>query len=586
MTQNITTINGETHPVENCRLIDGAYYLIGDINLENSGDVYLINNRFIRFITGKVVFNHSAKQYQLRNSTLIDGVVGFENEIPIFGYFESTTSTATIITLENGSRKYAMDDIDYPLDYREKMSNGNYYHISTLRSFDFSRLVAVKSSYKESLQYDSRGITDEYSARYEANYNPKISSHIEAYGKSLQGLTFGFEFETVLGSVPERNLVKLPLIPLRDGSVAGLEYVTIPLKGGKGIQAVLDSVKELKKRTTYDDSCALHLHIGGMPRTPEFILAFYKLTAFYQNEMFSMFPLYKKYNFGVKRENYSKPFPVEILSPQIEPIINIKNKSEVDRGFKVLFDYFAEINTFEDYDNSLKNVESHPRDPSGKQKWNIKTRYYAVNFIPLIFGNKQTVEFRIHTPTYDESKIVNFLLLNSYLINYVKNNTAAILNNPRFLHGKRLINIVNDHIVNECVLDLNIKKTLINSLDDYLSRRRSNTEHQNSQGDIRGNEEHIIIGNNLNLNITENFTAKADSKRWINTPSFSEMASGIRRERVKVREAIRSEYQDGIPTSPYVQSGELIMRNSIASIPTAVYEAGRAKYTVSVDDLI
>lgn len=534
MTQNITTINGENHPVENCRLIDGAYYLVGNINIEHSGDVYLINNRFIRFVTGKVVFNHSVGQYQLKNSTLIEGVVGFTNDAPVIGYFEGLASTSMIVTLKGGSKSYAMATLEYPLDFREKMSNGNYYHISTLRAVDFNILRVVKSAYKESLQYDSRGLTDEYSAVYEANYKPKLSSHIESYGKSLQGLTFGFEFETVLGSVPERTLAKLPLIPLRDGSVAGLEYVTIPLKGGKGIQAVLDSVKELKKRTTYDDSCALHLHIGGMPRTPEFILAFYKLTAFYQDEMFSMFPLYKKYNFGVKRKNYSKPFPTEILSPQIKPVIDIKNKSQVDEGFKVIFDYLAEGHTFEDYGNNLKDVMSHPRDPSGRQKWNIKTRYYAVNFIPLIFGNKQTIEFRIHTPTYDESKIVNFLLLNSYLINFAKANTAAILNNPKFFHNRKLINIINDHIINEPSSDMNIKKAIVGSLDDYISKRKSHTESQNSLGDIRGKEDEIVVRNNLSLNIEENLGAKPDPKRWISSPSFSEMSAGIRRT-TKVR---------------------------------------------------
>ena len=533
MTEIITTIDGEEHLIENCRLIDGAYYLIGNINIE--GDVYLINNRFIRFITGKVVFNHSVNQYQLKNSTLIEGVVNFTDSAPVIGYFEGPASIAMIVTLKGGGKAYAISTLKYPLDFREKLSNGNYYHISTLKSIYFNELKAVKSSYKESLQYDSRGITDSYSAIYEATYKPKLSSHVESYGKSLQGLTFGLEFETVLGSIPERNLAKRPLIPLRDGSVAGLEYVTIPLKGGKGIQAVLDSVKELKKRTTYDDSCALHLHIGGMPRTPEFILAFYKLVAFYQDEMFSMFPLYKKYNFGVKRKNYSKPFPTEILSPQIKPVIDVTNKSQVDEGFKVIFDYLSENHRFEDYGNNLSVVESHPKDPSGKQKWNIKTRYYAVNFIPLIFGNKQTIEFRIHTPTYDESKIVNFLLLNSYLINFTKANTAAILKNPKFFHNKKLINIINDYIGNEPSLDLSIKRTIIGSLDDYLLRRKSYTESQNSQGDIRGKEDEIIIRNNLNLNIAENLSAKIDSRRWSSKPIFSESISTLRKS-VRYRE--------------------------------------------------
>ena len=59
-------------------------------------------------------------------------------------------------------------------------------------------------------------------------------------------------------------------------------------------------ITELNKRTEFDDSCALHLHIGNIPRTPEFILAFYKVMSFFEDEMYEMFPLYKKYNFEIK----------------------------------------------------------------------------------------------------------------------------------------------------------------------------------------------------------------------------------------------------------------------------------------------
>ena len=46
--------------------------------------------------------------------------------------------------------------------------------------------------------------------------------------------------------------------------------------------------------------------------------------------------------------------------------------------------------SFKDHNNDLNQVQVHPADPSTHQKWNITTRYYLHNFIPLIFGNKQT----------------------------------------------------------------------------------------------------------------------------------------------------------------------------------------------------
>ena len=40
----VTNINGFEVPESSCRLIDGNYYSIGNVSIENSGDVFLINN--------------------------------------------------------------------------------------------------------------------------------------------------------------------------------------------------------------------------------------------------------------------------------------------------------------------------------------------------------------------------------------------------------------------------------------------------------------------------------------------------------------------------------------------------------------
>lgn len=503
------------YPKDKCRFIDGTYHLIGNINIENSGEVYLINNRFVRFLTGKIVFNHSVKQYQLRNSSLIEGVVAFNGTEAVKGFFQlSESNLITVITLLTGEKLYVMDENIIPLSYREILSKGEYAHISKLKARDFIRLKAVDQKYKESLNYDSKGITDKYTKLFESNYKPVISSDIKNYAKTIGKLSFGLEFETTQGMIPEHKLRSLPLIPLRDGSIAGLEYVTIPLSGEVGIQAIIDSVKELSKRTEYDDSCALHLHIGNVPRTPEFITAFYKLTAHYQDEMFSMFPLYKKYNFGVKRKNYSKPFPVNLISPQIQPVIDIKNSKSVIDGFSPIFDYLAESARFTDYGNDLNNVGSHPRDPAGHSKWNINTRYYAVNFIPLIFGNHQTIEFRIHTPTYDVVKILDFLFMCSYLINYTIKNTAQILSTPTLFNNQSLFSLINSHILNDVSVDSNTKRIISSEMDNYISSRIGHTYRHNCDGNIKGNEELIKFNTALNLtgklNLDSNYLPKSE----------------------------------------------------------------------------
>ena len=43
--------------------------------------------------------------------------------------------------------------------------------------------------------------------------------------------TFGIEFETAGGFLPQHRLYELGLIPLRDGSITGIEFATVVLKG-------------------------------------------------------------------------------------------------------------------------------------------------------------------------------------------------------------------------------------------------------------------------------------------------------------------------------------------------------------------
>lgn len=498
MEEVIQTVSGLYRKKEECRYIDKEYYLVGDINIENSGDIYLINDRYIRMSTGKLVFNHTTKQYQLKNMTMIEGIVGFNDSEPIMGYFEVDNINNVKVVLKDKRTFNCINENIINLNFRERRSTGVFYHISILASKEFIKINKVDRAYKESLQYDSKNILENYIDIYNNHYKPIINKDLEEYSKVLQELTFGLEFETVKGSIPKTKINYLPLIPLRDGSINGLEYVTIPLEGSKGLHAIKDSVKELKKRTEYDDSCSLHLHIGNIPRTPEFILAFYKLISYYQDDLFKLFPLYKEYNFGVKRKNYSQPFPINKINFNMDPSIDIKNKTSLTKNFKVLFDFLSMNVRYEDYDCNLKNVNSHPADPNGTQKWNIKTRYYAYNLIPLIFGNKATIEFRIHTPTYDLNKIINFLFINSILINFVKENTAEILGNNYILTNNNLESIISRQVGSIKNFSKNHKSNIIYELQDYINLRRDFTYRNNCKGNIKGDEDELIFRSQIN----------------------------------------------------------------------------------------
>ena len=465
----VTTVNNEELPISKTRLFENKYYKIGDNSIENSGDCYCINGKYYRFEKGGVVYDNTSKSYILKNSSILYGLIE-DNQM---GHFQNSNN---VLIAENADgypvHAVSEDVLIKNKAFREELSTGGYYHISRKTTRQFLEIRRPAQEYKTSLPYDSKGRLDYHIQRYNELYNSEILDAPTKIGGLLKDYTFGFEFETTKGFIPKRINDKLGLIPLRDGSISGIEYVTIPLQGAKGVQTLSDVTKVLKDRTVYDDSCALHMHIGNVPRTKEFILAFFKLTAYIQDDIFDLFPLYKKYNFRIKNKNYSKPYPVFDLMSKMDSSITSVN---LDKNFNVLFEYLTEGVSFSSYGCDLNNVNTHPSDEGGNQKWNIKRRYHIHNLIPLIFGNKTTIEFRIHTPTYDISKISMFLLLNTILIDYAAQNTNLILQ-TNVLSSKhsddKLVSIIKDYCDRSGIV---FKHSMYSSLCAYIIERKQET---------------------------------------------------------------------------------------------------------------
>ena len=492
--KKVITIKGEELPISQCRKFNKLYYKLGDINIQNSGDCYLINGKCYREETGLIVYNYSIKEYVILNDSLLQGVVDVADGNLIIGYFNNNTKYSKI-TDKNGKSHwlYNVEIFNNNKEYRECLSTGNFYHISTLQSWKFNKIEFPNKNYKYSLPYDSKGIIGNNLKNYNENYNPEISQNIKNYAPLLENLSFGLEFETTKGHIPDRVLNQYGLIPLRDGSISGIEYVTVPMEGEKGLQCTADILKELKKRTSYsDETCSLHLHLGNIPRTKEFILAFFKVGMKIQDEMFQMFPLYKKYNYHIKNKNYSAPLPTfEILS-QLDPIIDSRN---IDENFGILYKYLSMGQDFKSVGNNLENVLSHPADPNGNQKWLVKCRYFLYNLVPLIFGNKQTIEFRIHTPTYDVNKILPFIFMNSLIVNFVIRNQKLILNRKNFINSYGLLDILYMQIDQYDIPNRNTFKDLMYS---YIEVRKNYCENQILKGNIVGTESEIPSPTRIN----------------------------------------------------------------------------------------
>lgn len=373
--KEVKTISGKTALKKDCRKIEGNYYFVGDRNIENSGDCYEINDRFYKSNTGYIVYDHFSKQYEIFSSTKhIEGVVNIINkEVLVIGWFTRNKLSVSLVDKDNKTFKVVNYTILENTKYYLQIYTGFYIHQSKLSILDKLNYKEIDYDYKTSLPYNvNKDIINEcrLSSNSYKNKLPKysFSKNLALY---LKGLSFGVEFETIAGTIPHKLAKCNSLLSLRDGSISGLEYVTLPLQGEEGINSLINANKLIDNYTTYNDDCSLHLHIGNIPRTEEFILALFKVLTTVEDAFYKMFPLYKRINSGFKRKNYTSPLPsIDILSKLDSKI----DSSNIKNNFDVLFTYLSGGNPYDAYNKDLKYVLKHPLDPENNRKWNVKSR--------------------------------------------------------------------------------------------------------------------------------------------------------------------------------------------------------------------
>lgn len=434
----VTTYSGKQARKDECKYIEGQYYLIGDPKVENSGDCYYMeaSDKYVRFTSELIIYDHNVKSYVYKNTkSFHKGVVNVSKSGELtLGYFSyKRLYLLPVIITPEGDKHYCVNEniLNNQNIYKEDLSDGIFYHSKSKKATCFTRKSFCSYEEKKKLSYSvDAGLIKTNKISHKEGFDYKINSFVEEFGSFAGDFTYGLEFETSKGYVPPRICRKLGLIPLRDGSIDGLEFVTIPLEGKIGLQTVIQATKELNKRTETNSNCSLHLHIGNIPRTEKFFLAMYRVLFLVQDEIFSLFPIYKKDNRGLKRKHYTKPFDYKDVLINLDKNITDKNVTE---NFSHLFRYLSMGKDYSDYDNKLRNVNSHPSDPNGSSKWNIKSRYHWVNLIPLLFGNKQTIEFRVHTATHDYGKVMLYMAICMSIVRYTIEHQNSILEKPSTL---------------------------------------------------------------------------------------------------------------------------------------------------------
>lgn len=458
----IVTFDGSVAQKSECRFIKGDYYKIGNPSIKDSGQCFkLLNNttgesKYYRINSGYVEFDHEQNEYVLKNQeNLIQGYVDKKGTIGFFtpNQFKNVyVQTEASLTGHTGVPSTGTPCIDAETaegfaDFHS-LVDGFYYYLNPNYS---EEEIKLEKAYHE--KYRRRTSTRKilYN-KFEESYNAAESNMfkymIDTFEESpidttekanqidnlLGGLSFGYECETNSGRVPEKELYLNGVLPLRDGSINGHEYTSIPLRSSKGVQAMINFFNVAKDYCGVDQSCSLHFHIGNvfkglsLQERKELMIAIYMLYYQLQGEIWEIVPPYKRSNdyFKTKRDFKDHCQPLRTLGLMHNRIINREgeiDEKELERSFADLFRFLNDGRpACSDY-----NIKTRTHHKAGAAKWNITSRYYALNLYNAAFSKSDTVEFRAYSGTVNPDKAVSLLLISAAIIRFAKENTREIL---------------------------------------------------------------------------------------------------------------------------------------------------------------
>lgn len=475
MEQVVKTYDGTTALKSKCRKIQGEYY-------ETSRQCFRMSDgKWHRITNGKVVFLYDLDKWVLKGDydyhpTLV--AVSSNGDFKLENCSTNSVSGITLRDITNGSmiplyKEELLETLMETGNVREELSTGLFIFKPTAftdREIQHLNKKAIRN-YRRRLEYRAQYSLNDSIKKYKKGAGTETPIN-NSLAEELGGTTFGIEFETWNGTISERKLDYFGLIPLKDGSLRkeggemAYEYTTVPLKGAVGLKSLRNIADCLSKYTEIAPNCSTHIHLGGYELSKGFIVALYGLVSAIEKEIFSLFPAYFENTGKFKRQSYCGPmYKVELHS-----------KNSVDENFKNIFDllsgnndkYFSTPIKFEGFSSN-----GHPLDKTGEHKWNIPFRYTYCNLIPLIWGTSHTTEFRVHPPTINKARIVNWLFITNAIVQYAfscRENPETILDDSKIgLH--KILNTVYSgglalHLI-DYVEFLKKKRIKYDSVGDY-----------------------------------------------------------------------------------------------------------------------
>lgn len=481
----VLTWDNKQEEREVCVFIRGAFYHKERDCFNHNGIYYSPFSRYY------VLDNETGKRSFNLSSSIKYGIVGITDGKFSFGYFSANIAKNASVYISKEKSKDILPEIALSInpqnnyaDIMSKISN-KHNDSSSVKQEPMSTFmpcmnvwpligsgyIPIKSNDSVITPTDAKAIKinadrkcskEQYSFTLAYNSETMMGTFQDAYNKQkgtlthkesnlsllLDDFTFGIEYESWDGRIPTYIAANTGLIPLRDGSLrhddtCGYEYASVVMGGSKGIHFIKRQCDALKKFTTFNEKCSMHIHIGNIPQSKESLVNLWKGFREIQDDLFTLFPSCLEKTSSYKSKDYCSKLP---------SVDKVTEDSIV--GF---------LSSGKDRFNKFGG--KHPLDPSNSSKWNIASRYYFCNFNPFYYTSRGTLELRISTPTYNHNKVVALLVIFATII-------KEALKEKYYMDVNDLINTIED-------------KNVVKWLSRYCEYRKSNlTGFKEENGNI------------------------------------------------------------------------------------------------------
>jgi hypothetical protein len=443
----VETFNGEKEYRSHCKFINQKFYI-------KNKQCFLIGGKWHRIDSGLILLDYEKgiwfKETEKGVNGTVYGIVDVDNYGNfIYGYFTPNPLNNCVLVMNSSSKIPVLNpNILYDNNCIEDVSRGIFYPKKDLTLTSIKQLSIPRNKISHTHKgYNIEDNGDEFQKKIEiySNYKMPMSKDVMRFGKFLEDTSFGVELETIKGYLPEFVQYRTGVVVCRDGSLhdadgtQGAEFVTVPMTGAKGLQNLVNLCTELSKRTEIDINCSLHIHLGNIPTDRLFLTSLYMLCFKIQNELFEMFPYYKTNPQGIKQKNYNQ----KLRKLGMYALNNFTREGYdeyVNSAYNRIFTFLTEGTQ-----PSKKFNRQNKLHPAGEQKWNKHSRYFWVNFINIIFSQRNTIEFRPHHGTLNSQKVINWLFIVNAIVKYASLNSKNIITTGKKISLSQVLSYYADY---------------------------------------------------------------------------------------------------------------------------------------------